>query len=185
MSDTLNINRLKSIIEYNLRKFRIGGMDYETDEGTSDPSGMHGLENDDRQFTGWDQAVKDLQLQTERRYAIPESNFNLRDFLAQTIQDILCSAFSNNSFSKSKQKIYNVKPSIGKSIPNNNKPITFIRGNYGLRLSTSGIEISTNGGSTWDDLLSHTHTYVKTNQNHDLGGDNTFTTTNTSDADYS
>jgi hypothetical protein len=227
MSDTFDINRIKSIVEYNLRKHRIKGMDYKENGSTTDPSGIQGLENNDNEFTGWDQDIKEIDLENESRYAIIETNHNMRDFLAQTIQDILCDAVSDGSFSKSIQRIYNIKPSSGKSVQSSTKPIHFNKGNnhirvkddeieilngnnkivissdevyiyakngskkhtiltdnYGLRVTDSAIEISTDGGGSWQDLLNHTHKYDKADTP-DSGGDtHTFTNTDSGNADY-
>jgi len=186
MADTFSLERITSIVEYNLRKFRVNSMEYKERGSTNDPSGINGLVNNDKNLNSWDQKVKKIELQDETRYNINETNFNLRDFLAKTIQDVLCNAFSDNSYSKALQRIYNIKPSKGKSIPDNNTPITFIKGNYGLRLSSNGIEISTDAGQTWQDLLNHTHEYDKVNEQHnDITGINETTTTDTSNAEYS
>ena len=140
--DTLSEERIKSIVEYNLKKFRIGGIEYKSGYNTDDPQGIQGLITDDTKLKRWSNKPDKKKTGNETKYNLVETNIQMRDFLTQIILDIFAGADSSGNYSKSNNNIYNIIPSNGSSTPNNTKPFKIVRGDTTFEVRTDGIYIN-------------------------------------------
>jgi hypothetical protein len=141
--ETFDIRRIKSIVEYNLRKYRINSLEYKSNSSTADPTGIKGLITDDKKLNSWNQKSHGFKAGTKgTRYSIFETNYQLRDFLTQIIIDIFTGSETDGSYSKANERIYNIKPTTGKSIQNKDKPFIIKRGNNTFEISDKGVFIN-------------------------------------------
>jgi hypothetical protein len=143
--ETFNKHRIKKIIEYNLKKFRINSIEYKNDYSTTDPSGIKGLINNDNHLTSWYQKPREHRLGLGKtKYTIQETNQQLRDFLTETIIDIFCGTNSEGNYTKADERIYNIKPSNVKNKKDIEQPFIIRRGNQEFKITTDGIYINNN-----------------------------------------
>lgn len=143
MLETFDERRIKSIIEYNLRKYRINSIEYKVNYCTDDPTGIRGMVSDDSKFKSWEQKpVEHTVGVNEKKYNIRETNHQLRDFLTKVIIDIFCGAESDGSYSKANERVYNVKPSVGKSVPIEDAPFVIKRGDTEFKVSKDGVFVN-------------------------------------------
>jgi len=107
MSKEFSIDRIKSILEYNLRKHRYNGVEYEDGKGGSpNSSGTQYLKNDS-ELASWntDKTIEFEQLD-KTEYLLMMNNYNLRDAIAQTIFDLFSGKDSNNSYTNIDESRY-------------------------------------------------------------------------------
>lgn len=158
MSNTFDKNRIKSIIEYHMRKHRIGGIKYDNQYSSSeDKDGIQGLSND-KDLDKWKSEASSVQIdENTTRFALQENNIQWRDFLTEIIVDILCNATSNLNHTKSLKKLYNVVPSNGNSVSDVDTPYKIQYGDYILKIDETGIFMSQDNGVSWYNPFTHVH----------------------------
>lgn len=164
--NTFDKKRLLSLIEYNMKKYRIGGIEYRSKYCTNDPTGVKGLITNDKYLSKWQQKPYEIKIGVnDTKYTLKENNLMMRDFLAQTIIDVFSGNESKGNYTKSNQRLYNLKPSNSSNIENKEKPFIIKRGNNEVKICEDGVFINGKKWETlWDKIINLINKYIKSSK---------------------
>lgn len=160
------LDRIKSILEFNMRKTRVKGVEYSSAGPGTNPDGTENLK-DESDLTLWDTSKLPTAIKesNQTRHMLYELNTNLRDAVAQTIFDVLGGSGSDDSQTDNStlEAIYESSPSNGDNDEDGNgnyyievptdKTIMLKVGNYILEVTNTNIRYSSTGGAPWTILI--------------------------------
>lgn len=99
-------DKIKALVEYNFRKYRVKGFEYQNNMPGTNPDGTDNLKPPSDLFFWKQDPIQIPKDKNTTLYGLVDGNINLRDSIANTIFDILTGNDSTETFTPSNTSTY-------------------------------------------------------------------------------